>query len=64
MLKEIVEILMRRDEISKEEAIARVKECRRRLQEEAVESGDYELAEEIIAEELGLEPDYMIALLM
>ena len=62
-MNEIINILMRRDGISREEAIARCKECRRRLHEEAVPTGDYEEAIDIIAEELGLEPDYMMYLL-
>lgn len=60
----IVKILMRRDDIDEAEAKARVQECRRRLEEEAVSEGDYELAQDIVAEELGLEPDYLIELLM
>lgn len=60
---DIVTILMKRDEITKSEAKARVKECKRRLNDEAVATGDYNLAEEIIAEELGLEPDYIVDLL-
>lgn len=64
MHKEIVEILMNRDEISKEEAIERINTCKSRLNNEAVAAGDYFLAEDIIAEELGLEPDYMIELLL
>ena len=64
MHKEIVEILMNRDEISKEEALERVNTCKSRLSNEAVPTGDYSIAEEIIAEELGLEPDYMIELLL
>lgn len=59
----IVDILVRRDGISKNEARDRVKYCMERLQNEAVESGDYELATDIIADELGLEPDYMMDLL-
>lgn len=54
---------MDRDEITQEEAQAMVDECRQRLEDEAVSAGDIELAEEIIAEELGLEPDYMMDLL-
>ena len=45
------------------DAINRVNECSRRLQEEAVVYGDYEAAVDIIEEELGLEPDYMMDLL-
>lgn len=59
----IAEILVRRDKISMEDARIRVAECQRRLQEEAVPCGDYDLVEEIIADELGLEPDYMMDLL-
>ena len=60
----VVEILMKRDGISKKEAKEAVDYCRQRLFEEAAPCGDYELAQDIIAEELGLEPDYMIELLM
>ncbi|MCM1269429.1 MAG: hypothetical protein NC247_02220 [Ruminococcus flavefaciens] len=59
----IRDILVRRDNISEEDAEIRVKECQRRLYEEAIPCGDYDLAEEIIADELGLEPDYMMDLL-
>ena len=60
----IVEILMKRDGISKKEAKETVEYCKQRLFDEAVPFGDYELAQDIIAEELGLEPDYMIELLL
>ena len=59
----IAEILMRRDGNTRQEAEERVQYCRQRLYEEAVDTGDYNAAEDIIAEELGLEPDYMIELL-
>lgn len=62
-MNHIVKILMDRDEITQEEAQAMVDECRQHLEDEAVSAGDIELAEEIIAEELGLEPDYMMDLL-
>ena len=55
---------MNRDGLTKEEAQNQVNYCKQRLQDEAVPSGDYDLAEDIIAEELGLEPDYMIELLL
>ena len=61
---DVVRILMERDNISKSDAQAQVNECKRRLQDEAVATGDYELAVDIIAEELGLEPDYMMDLLI
>ena len=61
---DIVKILMERDGLTKREAQDQVNYCKQRLQDEAVPSGDYNLAEDIIAEELGLEPDYMIELLL
>lgn len=59
----VVDILVRRDRISKRDAVARVKECKRRLYEEAIPQGDYEAAEDIMADELGLEMDYIYQLL-
>ena len=50
----VVEILMRRDGISKHEAEELVQECR-----EALESGD----EEAIQDYLGLEDDYIFDIL-
>lgn len=63
-MEEIIQILMNRDGLSRSEAKDVVKECRRRLSEEALDTGDYETAVEIIEEELGLEPDYMMVLLI
>lgn len=63
-MEDIVKILMERDGISRKEAQQMVEECRQRLQEEAIPSGDIELAEEILAEELGLELDYMMDLIL
>lgn len=59
----IVRILMGRDGLTCSDAREMVEECQRRLKEEALETGDYELAIEIVEEELGLEPDYMVDLL-
>ena len=59
----VADILVTRDRISHEDAMKRVMYCHKRLCEEAIPNGDYELAEEIISEELGLEPDYMMDLL-
>lgn len=59
MMYDIVAILMNRDGISREDTRSRVLECKRLLEQEAVGSGDYEAAIDIIASELGLEPDYM-----
>lgn len=63
-MENIVKILMERDGISREEAQQMVEECLQRLQEEAIPTGDIELAEEILAEELGLELDYMMDLIL
>lgn len=59
----IASILMTRDRLSKEDAMDRVNHCSKRLYEEAIPTGDDELAEEIIAEELGLESDCLMDLL-
>lgn len=59
----VVDVLVFRDRISREVAMNTVNNCCKRLEEEAIPSGDYDLAEEIIAEELGLEPDYMVDLI-
>ena len=63
MVHDITKILMDRDGISKKDATARINECKRRLNDEALAAGDYELATEIIEDELGLEPDYMTDLI-
>ena len=54
---------MKRDGNTRQEAEERVQYCRQRLYEEAVESEDYDAVEDIIAEELGLELDYINELL-
>lgn len=57
---EIIRILMERDGDTKQEAIERFEECRKMV----AESGyDYNTVEDILAEELGLEMDYIFALL-
>lgn len=53
-MNKIVEILMRRDNITKEEARGLILECR-----EELESGNYEAIQEI----LGLEDDYIFEVL-
>ncbi len=62
-MKEIVMILMKRDSISKEDAIALVKETMGNVRE-CIEEGDFEAAEDIFTSELGLEPDYLMNLLL
>ena len=63
-MEDIVKILMELDDLSHQEAQQMVEECRQRLQDEAIPTGDIELAEEILAEELGLEFDYMMDLIL
>jgi hypothetical protein len=53
---------MKRDGYSKEEAIEIVNDCREEMNE-AIAEGDYDLAEEIIESDLGLEPDYIVDIL-
>lgn len=58
-MNEIVEILMRRDDISQLEAENLVKECKEELWGAAAR-GSYQECEDIVALYLGLEPDYLM----
>ena len=57
-MKKIVDILKERDGVTEEEAQQTLNIVRAEV-EEAIEVGDYELVEEIVAGELGLEMDYI-----
>lgn len=63
--KEIVEILMRRDGITENEAWTMVEECQEEIDDVLSHSNGaysmYELVTDILAADLGLEPDYMFA---
>ena len=61
-MNEIIEILMRRDQISEEEAWSMVNQCQEELNYIIGAGGPYiyEEAEEFLADYLGLEPDYLI----
>ena len=61
-MNRVVKILMERDGYSKENAYDLVNEVRAEMQE-AIADGDYELAEDIIMGDLGLEPDYIFDIL-
>lgn len=61
-MNEIVEIIMRRDGISRLEAENLVEECKEELWNAAAR-GSYQECEDIIASYLGLEPDYLDLLL-
>lgn len=58
-MKKIALMLMERDGLSWEEAKRLVIETRLMIMR-AVQSGDYDEAENILQDELGLEPDYIM----
>lgn len=58
----ILEVLMRRDHLSKKEALMQIKEAKKALQDYLAE-GDLESAENVCEEFFGLEPDYVIDLM-
>lgn len=59
-MNEILQILMDRDSLTRKEAMRLIKEVRAIILE-AMEEGDLDKAEDAILEELGLEPDYIMA---
>jgi hypothetical protein len=61
MSKEIIRVLMERDGLTEEEAEERVDEVREMFEDCEYDSTECEL---IMAEELGLEPDYIFDLLL
>lgn len=61
-MNEIIRILIHRDGLSEAEAEERVEEVKEEINE-AIASGDYELVEDIVASELGLEMDYIFDLI-
>ncbi len=62
-MNRVVKILMERDDMTREEAESRVEEVQELL-EDAVTTGSYNKAEDILADELGLEMDYLFDLIM
>ena len=64
MKNEIISILMRRDHLTREEAIDLIEETRDEIAS-AIENGaDLDEIEDILADYLALEPDYLIEFLM
>ena len=61
-MNRVIQILMERDGLSKENAYDLVNEVRAEMKD-AIACGDYELAQEIIESDLGLEPDYIVDIL-
>ena len=62
MSNRVIKILMNRDGITRDEAVSRINECQEMIEEAMVE-GDFEGVDDIIASELGLEPDYVMDLM-
>lgn len=60
---EVVEILMKRDGLTKDEAVKEVQDTQIAV-EDALVIGDSDAVEDIIADYLGLEPDYIDAFLV
>ena len=61
-MQKIIEILMRRDGLSYEDAKETYLECREAMLE-AIDNGNFFEAEEILQYELVLEPDYIFNLI-
>lgn len=62
MNNNLVELLMRRDQLTHEEAIEMLFTCKEDL-ERAVSDGNYNDVDDIIMDDLGLEPDYLFDIL-
>ena len=62
-MREIVEILMRRDGMSKSEAVAAVKEFQITLNQALEEGWSLCEVEEAFQSDFGLEPDYLMSIL-
>lgn len=60
-MNKVIRILMKRDDMTREEATALVEEVKEMMLEAAHNGDD---PEEILMEELGLEPDYMMDILL
>ena len=58
MKNELMRVLMTRDGMTKEQAMEEIQEARAAMYE-CIEGGDYEGAEEVLADFFGLEPDYI-----
>lgn len=63
MANSIYDALMARDGLTRAEAKAQVASVRAEM-EEAICSGDYALAEDIMYSDLGLEMDYLVDMLI
>lgn len=62
-MKEIIQILMRRDGMSYDEARRYLKEVREEIADAIEEQAPLEEIEDIVMSELGLEPDFVMLFL-
>lgn len=62
-IEEVVAILMRREQLSREDALNWVKEALDMVMD-AISEERYMEAEDIWQDEVGLEPDYLLSILM
>ena len=58
-IDELISLITRRDGISHNEAENIVKDCQREIDDAIFHDGSLDLVEDIIADYLGLEPDYL-----
>lgn len=61
-MERVIKILMKRDDLTYEEAKEMCEECREAMLE-AIDGGHFDEAEEILRGNLGLEPDYIFDLI-
>lgn len=61
-MEEVIQIFMRRDGMSRDEAVARYNEILDEMRN-LIDDGDYEDVEDYWTQETGLEPDYLIDVL-
>ena len=61
-MEEIISILIRRDHLTRIEAYDLIEECREEILDACAE-GRYWEAEDILADYLGIEPDYLMYLI-
>lgn len=61
-MEEVIQIFMRRDGMSREEAVARYNEILDKIRN-LIDDGDYEDVEDYWTQETGLEPDYLFDVL-
>lgn len=59
-MNEIIQILMRRDGITENEAIEMINNCQEEIDYIASHDGTYDEVEEALRYWLGLEPDYLM----